>query len=105
MSDQKQFKRAPAVYRKIAEIEPEKDIRVRLLGRVIGKSDGMAVIDDGTGRADIVTEEFSADTNDIVRIFARVLPLETGYELRAELVQKMDKLDLELYEKIFGDKH
>ncbi|MBI4170399.1 MAG: replication protein RepA, partial [Candidatus Aenigmarchaeota archaeon] len=49
MNDQKQFKRAPAVYRKIAEIMPEKDIHVRLLGRVIGKSDGIVVIDDGTG--------------------------------------------------------
>jgi len=102
MTDQ-QFNRAPAAYRKIAEIVPEKDIRVRLLGRVIGKGDGTVVIDDGTGRADIVAEEFGADINDIVRVFARVMPLETGYELRAELVQKMDKLDLELYEKIFGD--
>ncbi len=99
--DQK-FKCAPAAYRKISEIKPDQDIRVRILGRVIGKGDGMIAIDDGTGRADIVTEELDANTNDIVRVFARVLPLENGYELRAELVQKMDKLDLELHNKIFG---
>ena len=102
MADQKQFKRAPAPYRKISEISPEKDIRVRLLGRVIGKIDGTIVIDDGTGRADIVAEEFSAETNDIIRVFARVLPLESGYELRAEIIQKMDKMDIELYNKVFG---
>lgn len=104
MPDQK-FKRAPAAHRKISEIRPESDIRVRILGRVIGKADGMLVVDDGTARADIVAEDMEADTNSIVRVFARVLPLETGYELRAELVQKMDRLDLDLYEKVFGDEH
>ena len=104
MADQKQFKRAPAVYRTIAGIQPESDIRVRILGRIIGKNDGIMVIDDGTGRADIVSEEFDAGVNDIVRVFARVLPLESGFELRAELVKKMDNMDLDLYRKIVIEK-
>ena len=99
--DQK-FHRSPAVYRKISNINPETDVRVRLLGRVIGQTDGTLVIDDGSGKADIVAEEFSAETNDIIRVFCRVLPLESGFELRAELVQKMDKLDTELYGRVFG---
>ncbi len=98
---EQKFKRAPAAYRKISGIKPEQDIRVRLLGRVIGKGDGTIVIDDGSSRADIVTEETDAGINDIVRVFARVLPLESGFELRAEFVQKMEKLDLDLYNKIF----
>ena len=101
MADQK-FKRAPAVYRRIADINPETDIRVRLLGRVIGQADGTLVIDDGTGRADVVAEDMEAAANEMVRVFARVLPLENGFELRAELIQKMDKLDLGLYNKVFG---
>ena len=99
MADQKQqFKRAPALYRAIADVQPD-DIRVRLLGRVIGSADGTLVIDDGTGRADVICEDFTASTNDIVRIFCRVLPLEKGFELRSELVQKMDGLDTGLYQK------
>jgi hypothetical protein len=101
MADQKQFKRLPAIYRKISQINAQTDIRVRLLGRVIGVSDGTLVIDDGSGRADIVAEEFDVQENETVRVFARVLALESGFELRAELVQKMDKLDTGLYEKVF----
>ena len=102
MADQRQFKRAPAVYRRISKIEPSMDIRVRLLGRVIGARDGTLIVDDGTGRAEIVAEEFEGSESDIVRVFARVLPLESGYELRAELVQKMGRLDADLYYKVFG---
>ena len=86
-TDRQQFHRAPAVYKKISEIDPEKNIRVRLIGRVIGTTDGTIVIDDGSGRADIVADEIAVENNEIVRIFARVLPLENGYELRAELIQ------------------
>lgn len=98
-----QYKRAPAVLRKISEINPETDIRVRIVGNVIDKTDGSMVIDDGSGSAEIVTDEkgeVQANVNDIVRVFARVLPLEEGYELRAEIIQPMNGLDLNLFRKI-----
>ena len=100
-----QYRRAPAVPKKIADIN-EKDIRVRLLGRIIDKNDSLIVIDDGTGKADIVFDpeiiDIKAETGDSVRIFTRVLPLEEGFELRAEIVQGMNGLDYELYKKVFG---
>jgi hypothetical protein len=95
-----QYRRAPALLRKINEINPESDIRVRILGKVIDKSDGAIIVDDGSGKIEIITEDIQADVNDIVRIFARVLPLEEGFELRAELIQHMNALDLNLYRKI-----
>ncbi len=100
MAEQFKYKRAPAAPRRISEINPEKDIRVRLLGHIIGKDNGALIIDDGTGKAEVISEEQDADVNDIVRIFTRVLPLEQGFELRAELVQKMNGLDVDLYKKI-----
>lgn len=96
-----QFKRAVASYRLIKDIDPEMDIRVRIMGRVIGKQDGTLVVDDGSGKADIVLDEQDAETNDIVRVFARVLPLESGYELRAELIQKLDEQDAEKMQEVF----
>ena len=100
-----QFRRMPAVSRKIADINPEKDIRVRLLGRVIDKYDGTIVVDDGTAKAEIVVEDTNVKFDDIksgdlIRVFARVLPLETSYELRAEIVQDMNGMDMELHKKI-----
>lgn len=94
-----QFRRAPAVHRKIKEINPEKDIRVRILGNVIDTGDGVFVVDDGSAKAEIVADEQKAATGDTVRIIARVLPLESGYELRAEAVQDMSMLDTELYKR------
>jgi uncharacterized protein YdeI (BOF family) len=102
-----QFRRMPAVPRKIAEINAEKDIRVRLLGRVIDKYTGTVVLDDGTGKAEIIIEDANISfdnikSGDLVRIFCRVLPLETTYELRAEIIQKMDSMDMDLHKKIYG---
>jgi len=98
-----QYRRAPAVLRKINSINPESDIRVRIVGNVIDVSDGSIVIDDGSGKADIVNDEkegTQANVNDIVRVFARVLPLEEGYELRAEMIQSMNGLDLNLFREL-----
>lgn len=100
MPEQFRYRRAPATPRRISEINPEKDIRVRLLGRVIGKDNGTLIIDDGTGKAEVIAENQDADVNDLVRVFTRVLPLEEGFELRAELLQKMNGLDVDLYKKI-----
>ena len=97
-----QYRRHPAITRKIAEINPETDIRVRLLGRVVEKSESCLIIEDDSGKAEIVAEDMNLDFNKeaLVRIFARVLPLEDGFELRAELIQNMNDLDVDLYKKI-----
>lgn len=99
-----QYKRMVAASRKISDINPEKDIRVRLLGKIIDKYNGIVVVDDGTGKAEIIVEENidKINMNGIVRAFCRVIPLENGYELRAEIINNMSSLDIELYKKIYG---
>ena len=90
--------------RKIGDIDPERDIRVRILGRVIDKAEGVIIVDDGSSKAEIIAEEFDAiDVDDVVRAFCRVLPLEQGYELRAEIIQKLNNLDMELHRKVYGE--
>lgn len=102
MAEEFQFRRMPATPVKISGINPEKNIRVRILGRIIDKSDGLIVIDDGSAKAEIFDAETSADVSDMVRVFARVLPLEDRYELHAEIIQDMSGLDLELYKRVYG---
>ena len=96
-----QYRRFPAVSKKISEIT-EKDIRVRIMGTVIDKQNGSILIDDGTGKADVVVEEGldKINNSDIIRIFCRVLPLENGHELRAEIIQNMNSLDMDLHKRI-----
>ncbi len=109
--EKQQFKRLPAAPKSIIDINPEKDIRVRILGKVIDRQDGVIFVDDGTSTAQIVTDSGLTDAkgvtrpcnvDDIVCVFARVLPLEDGYELRGEIVQNRNGLDLGLHKKIFG---
>ena len=93
-----EFRRLPAVPKRIADIT-DKDIRISILGKVIDTVDGVIIVDDGSGKAEIVSET-EPPVNSLVRIFTRVLPLESGYELRAELVQDMSALDTQLYHAI-----
>ncbi len=102
MEDKSRYRRLPATLKKITDINPEKDIRVRILGRVIDKQDGTIIIDDGTSTATIVTDA-QININDFAMVHARVLPLEEGYELRGEIVQDMSSLDMNLYRKVYGD--
>ena len=98
-----QYKRMPAVPRQIREINPEKDVRVRLLGKIIDKSDATIVIDDGSATAEVVLDtDANVSTDDMIRVFARVIPLEDGMELRAEIIQNMNALDMDLYKKVFS---
>ncbi len=97
-----QLKRAPARRCRIAEINPEKDIRVRVLGKVIDKAEDVIIIDDGTGKMEVVAENPDVEIGHNAFIFARILPLENGYEARAEMIRPAAELDVETYRKVFG---
>lgn len=102
-----QYRRHPALPRKVSDINPEKDIRIRLLGKIVDKSESSFIIEDDSGRAEIITEDnLNFNKGDLVRVFARVLALEDGFELRAEIIQDMNDLDMDLYKKIhnYSDK-
>ncbi len=102
MDEKFQYRRLPATPKKITDINPEKDVRVRIFGRIIEKADGTIIVDDGSSTATIVAESAQCEINDMVRVFARVLPLEDGYELRGEIVQTTN-FDMDLYKKVYGE--
>jgi hypothetical protein len=96
-------RRLPAIERSIADIRPDRDIRVRLLGTVIDSGRSSLVIDDGSGRAEIVfdsAELFAGiSSGQLVRVITRILPLADGYECRGECVQSLQNFDISLYKK------
>ncbi len=96
------YRRLAASPRKITEINPEKDVRIRIFGRVIDKQDGTIVVDDGSSTAQIVTDA-TCEIDDMVIVFCRVLPLEDGYELRGEIVQNRNGMDMGLYKKVYEE--
>ena len=93
------YRGRPAVRRRIAAINPEQDRRVRLVGRVIEQRPGSFMLDDRSSVVEVVSD---IPASGLVCVFCRVLQLESGSELRAEIVQDMTGLDEELHQKIWS---
>ena len=93
-------RRLPSVERTIDTLSPD-DIRVRILGTVIDKQDTTLILDDGSGKLQATFETpITAEPNQLVRVFGRLIPVENGFQLQGELIQDMSRLDFSLYKKV-----
>jgi hypothetical protein len=93
-------RRLVALEKKISEILPEADVRVRLLGTVIDVAPNSIVIDDGSGKVEVFFErEPLVRQGDMVRVITRILPLIDGFECRGEALQTLDDFNIDLYNK------
>jgi hypothetical protein len=93
-------RRLPSIEKSIADIQPETDVRVRLIGTVIDTNPSSIVIDDGSGKAEIYFgEEVNVNPGQFVRVITRILPLIDGFECRGEALQILDGFNLDLYKK------
>lgn len=98
-----QDRRQPAVPKRIENISPQDDVRVRVVGTVLDRREDSVMVDDGSG-----TVEAFLDADDLesvsegqrVRVFGRVLPTSESFELQGELVQDMTDLDMDLYGRV-----
>ncbi|MEM5793323.1 MAG: OB-fold nucleic acid binding domain-containing protein [Candidatus Aenigmatarchaeota archaeon] len=90
--------------RKISEINPETDFKVSIIGIVVDKKDDTIIIDDGHGKIQVfvnypeITEKLKP--NQIVRVFGVIVPLDEGFEVKADIVQDLSGFDINLYKKI-----
>jgi uncharacterized protein YdeI (BOF family) len=93
-------RRIPSVARRISEIMAE-DMRVSLIGTVIDKQEDSIILDDGTGKITIGFDNpVEIETDQMVRVFGRVIPLEQGFELQGEILQDMNRIDIELLKRM-----
>ena len=93
-------RRLPAIEKKIGDIQPENDVRVRLIGTVIDTNSNSVVIDDGSGKAEVFFEgDVNVHNGQLVRIITRVLPLIDGFECRGECLQTLEGFNMDLYKK------
>lgn len=97
------FHRTPARDRKISEIKIG-DTYVRVVGVVVEKKEAELVLDDGSGHISVFFDDPSlvADLNVGCKVRVFGIPHQVGemHELHADIVQRMDGLDLELYERV-----
>lgn len=96
-------RRAPARPKDIEEIDPQKDIRVRVVGTIISVDDDSVAIDDSTGSVEVFLED--KDLEDLeeqqrIRVLGRVLPTPDSFEIQGEIVQSFEEVNPETYDSV-----
>jgi len=81
------------VPKKVSQLS-SKDSKVALIGIVTQRRDGVFVLDDGTARADIFFDS-NVDAK-TVRVFCSI----ADQKIKADSVQKLDGLDLDLFKRV-----
>ena len=95
-------RRLPGVEKKISEIQPETDVRIRLMGTVIGVNQNNVILDDGSGKVEIGFDYEPAYISEgqIVKVLTRVLPILDGFECKGECIQVLNDFNVQLYNKV-----
>jgi len=98
--------RPTAKPRRISEIKTGDD-QIQVVGLVVDKSESGLVIDDGSGKLNVLFED-PALVKDIevgskVRVFGTPLNIGDTHEVHVEIIQKMEKLDLDLYKRVMHE--
>lgn len=90
--------------RKIADIDPETDFKVKIVGIVVDKKDDTIVVDDGTDKVrvfvDLPTILDNVNTNQLVAVFGATIPTDLGIDIKANIIQSLIGLDINLYKKV-----
>ncbi|WEL23180.1 OB-fold nucleic acid binding domain-containing protein [Candidatus Nanohalovita haloferacivicina] len=96
-------RRAPARPKDIEEIDPQKDIRVRVVGTVISVDNDSVTIDDSTGSVEVFLEDEvmeDLEEQQRIRVLGRVLPTPDSFEIQGEIVQSFEDVDPETYDSV-----
>ena len=80
------------------------DEYVRITGLVLDRREAEVVVDDGSGRITVFVEDPSllagVEEGSKIRAFGVPNLAGTVHELRADIIQKVDTLDLQLLEEV-----
>ncbi len=82
------------VQKQISEVS-SKDSRVSIIGNVAAVGENSFVLDDGTGKIEILSDA-QVEKTKLVRVFCSVVE----EKLKADIVQNMEGLDVNLFKKL-----
>ena len=98
------MKRSPAIPRIIKDLK-DTDVRIQITGYVKEVEDkNFCILDDRTGtiKVDISEFEFVYNQNDLVNIIGELILNTDGEKvLEPEIIQDMNKLNFEYYQKLY----
>jgi len=88
----------------VSEINPDIDLKVKLTGIVVDKKGDTIVLDDGSGKVSVFIDspDFmeKVSINQMIRVFGSTLPTDTGFEVKADFIQDLTNLNINLYKKV-----
>lgn len=89
---------------KIEEINPETDSKIKIMGFVVDKKDDTVILDDGSKKAKVFVDNITIvekmNINQLIRVFGSTLPTDEGFEIKADAVQDLSNLNINLYKKV-----
>ncbi len=99
----KDIRRHPTVDRTIASIESKKDVRVAVVGLIkdIDKENSICTFEDFTGETTLIIPYSylfdQLESSGIYRIIGKVMPYDKGFEIKVEVIKRIESMDMELY--------
>ncbi len=91
------------IKKSIAEVDPEVDYKVKIIGLVIDKTDTSLLVDDGKDKVRVFIEPEwleKIDIHQLVAVFGTTIPSDEGFDLKADVIQDLTGLNLNLYKKV-----
>jgi hypothetical protein len=92
------------VKKKIEEINPETDLKVKIMGFVVDKKDDTIILDDGSKKVKVFVDDPSIvermNINQLIRVFGSTLPTDEGFEIKADATQDLSNLNINLFKKV-----
>ncbi|MAG50343.1 hypothetical protein CL621_01720 [archaeon] len=92
-------RREPYSEKQINDIN-ETDTNLAISGMIISKTDSSFVMDDGTGQLIVLNNDLEIIENKYIRVFGRLIPNEDNFNLQADIIQDLSKIDTFLYNKV-----
>jgi tRNA G18 (ribose-2'-O)-methylase SpoU len=90
--------RAPFIETFVKEVD-ENTKFLSVTGMVIDRKENSFVLDDGTGKIIVLAENIT-DMGNFIRIFGTCFRSSEGFQIHAEIIQDLSKLDTQLYRKV-----
>ncbi|MEM5791066.1 MAG: hypothetical protein QXP77_03400 [Candidatus Aenigmatarchaeota archaeon] len=81
--------------KKIQDIDLKKDKKISIVGRVSNANEGSFVLSDGKNKIEILSDE-KVNGGEILRVFCSI----EGDKIKADIVQRLNDLDLNLYKEV-----
>ena len=80
--------------KQISKVSPT-DSRVSLIGKIVNVGENSFILDDDTGRIEILSDT-RVEKNKLVRVFCSVVE----EKLKADIIQDIEGLDVNLFKKV-----